>query len=185
MRNNKGVTLIELIVVVALILVAIPIYWYYINMSVKDNATLNDKVAVQTSVNTLMNQLQRDIQEARNPINPNTNNYTDIGDDGFLICKPEASDGKYQSVLYKFNDTTHTVTGTYNLKLSIEVGEDIDILDNTNDSPDMYVSEYNYINDISLTKDGETGIKVMIDGEIKDKSHYKLSNTYYTRNTIF
>lgn len=180
LKRNKGVTLIELIIVIGLIALIIPLYWYYINSSVEDDAVINDKILVQSSVNALMNQLQRDIQEARNPINPSSD-YTTVKDDGFLIRKPESIEGKFQSVLYKFDEDNNKVIVTYNLKLTI-TGNNVEI--NDVESPDKYTSEYNFIEDFSLTKEGTDGVKVMIDGKISNKSHYNLSNTYYTRNTI-
>lgn len=175
--RNKGVTLIEVIVVVVLIFLVIPLFWNYINSSVEDNATINNKIAVQSTVNALMNRLQQDIQEARCPINPNTteDEYMDIEDDGFLICKPENA-----SVLYKLNKDTGVVTVYYDLSLlgKIENGK-VKNLELGNSET------YNDINSITLTKIGEKGLKVNIRGEIDSKSGYSLENTYYTRNTTF
>ena len=98
MKSNKGVTLVELIIAMALIFIVLPFAWNYINSSIQDNATINNKVAVQSSVNSLMNQLQKDVQEARYPINPNSEDYIDVKADGFLICKPNVYDEEGNTV---------------------------------------------------------------------------------------
>lgn len=191
MKGNRGFTLVELIVVVALMFIILPFAWNYINSSIEDSANINNKVAVQSSVNALMSQLQKDIQEARYPINPNKEDYIDVEDDGFLICKPRTSDESgnivEQSVLYKFDEENRIVEVINGAKLIIpgsgETEYEIDISDAT-------TGRYDYIKEFSLEKvensDGvNNGVKVEIRGEIDQKSGYSLSNVYYTRNTIF
>ena len=191
MKSNKGVTLVELIIAMALIFIVLPFAWNYINSSIQDNATINNKVAVQSSVNSLMNQLQKDIQEARYPINPNLEDYIDVKDDGFLICKPNAYDEEgntvYQSVIYKFDEENRKVTIVNGIRLvppamgKTEYGID--------DSNANY-NEFNFIKKFILEKEINSsgvnnGVKVEIRGEIDNKSGYSLNNVYYTRNTIF
>lgn len=184
-RDNKGITLVELIVVLALILIVIPFAWDYMNSSLEDSATINNKVAVQSSVNALMTQLQRDIQEASRPINSNDEDYIgskelgadnegrlETGTEGFLIRKPDR-DGKKQSVLYEFYEDGKKVVVTSGL----------DFEDPT-DTSESTVAEYNFIKDIKLKKVGENGVDVYIRGELDSKSGYTLTNVYYTRNTI-
>lgn len=191
MKGNRGVTLVELIIVVALMFIVLPFAWNYINSSIEDSANINNKVAVQSSVNALMSQLQKDIQEARYPINPNKEDYIDVEDDGFLICKPRTSDESgnivEQSVLYKFDEENRIVEVINGVKLitpgSGETEYEIDISDAT-------TGRYDYIKEFTLEKvensDGvNNGVKVEIRGEIDQKSGYSLSNVYYTRNTIF
>lgn len=183
MKNNKGITMIEVIVVIALLFIILPFSWDYINSSLEDNSTLNNKMMVQNSVNSLMNQLQRDIQEARCPINPNVTNYIDVKEDGFLICKPNGLDEGnhivYQNVLYKFNESENKVVAEFGLELD-GYRPDYGII-----RAGSTIGEYNYIKDISLDRVGDNGIKVYIRGEIDEKSGYTMTNTYYTRNTIF
>ena len=198
MKNNKGVTLVELIIAMALIFLVLPFAWDYINSSLLDSATINNKNMVQSSVNALMTQIQRDIQEARCPINPNSETYVDVKNDGFLICKPMV-DGSYQSVLYEFNEAEKKVV----VKMGIElVPPGIDETEYGIREENITVTEYVYIKNFNLTQvfdidvDDEVyddakvnkvnnGVKVEIRGEIDEKSGYTLTNTYYTRNTIF
>lgn len=181
MRNNKGITLVELVVVIGLIFLVLPFAWDYMISSVEDSATITNKVAVQNSVQALMNQLQKDIQEGRYPINP-TDKYDEIdSENGFLICKPGDT-----SVIYKFDLTKKQVTLKDNLRLE---REDLTIKA-VNETPETNVGVYDYIKEITLEKvsdsDGvNNGIKVYIRGEADEKSGFTLTNTYYTRNTIF
>lgn len=193
-KNNKGITLIELIVALALMMLVLPFAWDYMNSGIQDSATINNKVAVQTSVNALMTQLQRDIQEARCPINPNSESYIGIDDDGnfgldtdgFLICKPNGTgENLYQSTLYEFDEENKKVIVTSGLKIyqingfgSNEYGIDYS---NSN----VTTGDYNFIKDITLKRIGDNGIDIYIRGELDSKSGYTLTNTYYTRNTIF
>lgn len=172
-----------------------PFAWDYMNSSIEDTATINNKVAVQTSVNALMTQLQRDIQEARCPINPNSENYIGIDDDGnfgldkdgFLICKPNGTgDNLYQSVLYEFDKENKKVIVTSGLRIYQPAGIGTDEYDKAEDGPNVTKGEYNFIKEITLKRnDKKDGIEVYIRGEIDSKSGYTLTNTYYTRNTIF
>jgi len=193
MKNNKGVTLVEIIIATALIFIVLPIIWNYIISSVEDTATLNDKMAVQGSVNALMTQLQRDIQEARCPINPNTSKYIKIheGSFKFLICKPNSNtnnDGKPQNVVYEWNKDKKIVTLYQGVTLippktgsnTSETEYDVDL-----DEEGIDIATYDYISDIELKKVGNNGIDVYIRGEISEKAGYTLNNTYYTRNTVF
>ncbi len=191
MKSNKGVTLVELIIAMALIFIVLPFAWNYINSSIQDNAVINNKVAVQSSVNSLMNQLQKDVQEARCPINPNSEDYADVKTDGFLICKPNAYDEEgniiYQSVIYKFDEENRKVTIVNGIKLnSPEIGEAEYGIDDSNAT----YNEFDFIKTFILEKEINSsgvnnGIKIDIRGEIDSKSGYSLNNVYYTRNTIF
>lgn len=195
MKGNRGVTLVELIIVVALMFIVLPFAWNYINSSIEDSANINNKVAVQSSVNALMSQLQKDIQEARYPINPNTGEYTKVEGKGFLICKPRTFDESgnvvEQNVLYKFDEENRIVEVINGVQLitpgSGETDYEIDISDAT-------TGRYDYIKTFKLEKVYNSddvnnrvnnGVKVEIRGEIDQKSGYSLSNVYYTRNTIF
>lgn len=198
--DNKGITLIEIIVALTLMMIVLPFAWDYINGSIKDTATINNKVAVQNSVNALMTQLQRDIQEARCPINPNEKIYVGnkdldgefgfytggkfgIGEYGVLICKPDGEGNDYGSVLYEFDEVNKKVTVSSGLKIGRTGGSgDYDKLEN---GENTIVGDYNFIKEITLTRVGENGVKVYIRGGIDSKSGYTLTNTYYTRNTIF
>ena len=191
MKSNKGVTLVELIIAMALIFIVLPFAWSYINSSIQDNATINNKVAVQSSVNSLMNQLQKDVQEARYPINPNSEDYIDVKADGFLICKPNVYDEEgntvYQSVIYKFDEENRKVTIMNGIKLVPPgIGETEYGIDDSNAT----YNEFNFIKTFILEKEINSsgvnnGVKVEIRGEIDNKSGYSLNNVYYTRNTIF
>lgn len=187
MKNNKGITLIELIVVLALIFLVLPFAWDYINSSLVESTTINNKNMVQSSVNALMTHVQRDIQEARCPINPNSDTYVDVKTDGFLICKPKI-EGTSQNVLYEFNEAEKKVV----VKTGVEVRSPDPRFGETEykvEEDDVTVTEYVYIKDFKLTKvmdiDVNNGVEVYIRGEIDEKSGYTLTNTYYTRNTMF
>lgn len=191
MKCNKGVTLVELIIAMALIFIVLPFAWNYINSSIQDNATINNKVAVQTSVNSLMNQMQKDVQEARYPINPNTEDYIDAESDGFLICKPNAYDDEgntvYQSVLYKFDEENSRVTVVSGIKLVPPgIGETEYGIDDSNASYNRFDFIKSFDLERQINSNGiNNGVKIEIRGEIDSKSGYSLNNVYYTRNTLF
>jgi type II secretory pathway pseudopilin PulG len=188
--DNRGITLIEIIVALALMMLIIPIAWNFMNSSVKDTATINNKVAVQSSVNALMTQLQRDIQEARCPINSNNENYVGIDEngkigikeEGFIIRKPGADENP-QSVSYEFDAENKKVVVTSGLRLKVPTfGSTEFVIDEENSN--KVIAEYDFIKEFTLKRVGDNGVEVYIRGEIDSKSGYTLTNTYYTRNTI-
>ncbi len=191
MRDNRGFTLVELIVVVALMFIILPFAWNYINSSIEDSANINNKMVVQSSVNSLMSQLQKDIQEARYPINPNTSKYTKVEENGFLICKPRTFDesGNFidQNVLYKFDEENRIVEVMNGVQLITPGSGETDYEISTDNAT---TGRYEYIKAFKLEKvynsdKVNNGVKIEIRGEIDQKSGYSLSNVYYTRNTIF
>jgi prepilin-type N-terminal cleavage/methylation domain-containing protein len=77
-KNNKGITLIEVIVVLGVIGLMAPIIMNYVIEAFKNNATLTEKVRIQTTVSALMNNLERNIKEADIPITQSADSGKDV-----------------------------------------------------------------------------------------------------------
>jgi len=178
-KKNRGFTLVELILVMACIGLVLVFFWSILQSTSEDTYTINDKIAVQTSVTSLMNIIQKDIQEAK--IVTIEENGTEKGIvliDGakYIFNTYNAAPLVYndKTVVYEFDVGNRTVT-------------------RTEGSGNNAVSVYSDIADFSMTKvegSSKYGIKVDIQGgkEPKDaevdKSRYSLSSTYYARNTL-
>ena len=180
--GEKGITMVEIIIATALFFVVIPLIWNNINSSIEDSANINNKMLVQTSVNALMNNIQKNVQEASMPITDSPENIEceadSIAEDG------EGSGGSIKLlkpggvvVTYTFDDEAETVKFTMKDK-------DDNLLD---------AGGYEHISKFSVEyKHSETepgvhkvnGLSVTVVGRIDKKSNYTMTNEYYTRNTI-
>jgi len=141
-------------------------FWTMLNSSSEDAYTLNDKVAVQSSVTSLMNIIQQDVQEAKiMQIGDNTGEY------GIMVSN--ANDE------YKFGDVIYTFDSANRKVIRVKDGSK---------------SEYDYIYYFSMSnveKETQKGYGVsvsikgskVLQGEELVRTRYDLSSTYYTRNT--
>jgi len=179
--RERGITLVEIIIVVALMFVVLPFAWDYINGAVQDQANVTNKNIVQTSVTQLMNNMQQQVQEASFPIMEKE----DVG--GLRgSAKTEESEGaggsitlnKPDGVTAKYTYDEETATVSYELKDKVQL---IDSAEYGN------ISEFTVIPVLTEKDDGTkpiNGLNITIVGRIDDKSSYSLTNEYYTRNTI-
>ena len=164
MKRNRGVTLVELIVVMACLGMVTLFFWWILNSSTEDRYTLTEKMEVQNSVTALLNIIQQDIQEAKI--------YNISGQKGILDVTGEPT--------YKFKNFEY-VFSVDSRKVTKKIGSEV-------------VAEYGDIIAFKLKKvenGGKYGVEVKITGGKKpmdyeglDKSRYSLNSTFYTRNTI-
>ena len=173
MKKNKGFTLVELIVVLACFVMVTGFFWTMLNSSSEDSYTLNDKVAVQSSVTSLMNIIQQDVQEAKI--------FTKDSDEKIIVyINSETSDGAeyyLKDVAYIFQKGTRCV-----FRKTIDA-----------EGKGKTSNTYSDIVEFSMTpvkNSGKYGVEVnIIGGKVNweygehDKSKYELNATYYTRNT--
>lgn len=187
MKNNKGFTLVELIIVASLLTMVTFFFWNILNSSSEDSYTLTEKVEVQNSVTTLMNTIQKDVQEAK-IVQKNSE------DDKRILISRENGDEKCYIFNTYLDDTEgsayynqDTVEYTFNPKSMTVIRKK-----GTDDTTD--IAEYNNIIEFSLESipddNNKYGVKVNIRGGKKpisyeglDKSRYSLNSTFYTRNT--
>ena len=102
LKKNKGFTLIELIIVLALLTGVLAFFWKILGSSSKDAYTINDKIEVQNSVTSLMNIIQQDVQEAKIVL---------VSDTKYGIFRTVASSDKiYEDKVYEFGDTNNKKT---------------------------------------------------------------------------
>jgi len=182
--NEKGITMVEVILVMALLFVILPILWDYMNSALVDSANINNKVVVQTSVNQLMNNMQRHVQEASMPI---TYSATDLHGEAASVAEDKiGSDGSI--ILRKPGNVF--VTYSYDKERAV-----VTYVKEDDENPDQ--AEYSNIVKFDvvrlgsdmISESGETvkkvnGLRITITGRIDEKSNYTLTNEYYTRNTI-
>ena len=180
MRKNRGFTLVELIIVMACLSMVTLFFWTILSSSSEDTYTINEKIEVQTSVTSLMNRIQKDIQEAE-LITVNSDIETGIiikiEANRYIFNTNYASGGisyETDTIEYLFDEENRTVTRNEG-KSSSSVGS-------------VY---YNIVSfEMTPVKKDKYGAKVEIvggrkpiDPEETDRSRYELSSTYYTRNT--
>lgn len=186
--GEKGVTMVELIVVVALIFVILPIIWDYINGSILDSANINNKVAVQTTVNKLMNNIEQQVQEASNPVTETVTALHGVAksvDDDASGAGGSITIKKPNGVLVSYTYDPEREVVTYNKSVKDGSGE-------TADSAEFdYIVKFDVVPlGSNVTSDSGdvimkvNGLKVTIVGRIDNKSNYTLTNEYFTRNTI-
>ena len=158
MKRNKGFTLVELIIVMACLGMVTLFFWTVLDSSSKDSYTLNEKIIVQSSVTSLMNIVQQDVQEAKIfPISDTEKHIVDVDEDIY----------SFSSIKYSFDKTSRTVTRTQGS--SVSTYNDIAVFSMTAIKKDKYGVEVKIIG-------GKTG-----DGT--DRTRYELNSTFYTRNT--
>lgn len=157
LKKNAGLTLIEVIIVVALLAVATSGIGIMLNNSFKESNTLSGKVHVQNSVVALMNKFEQTIKEASVPIA-----NSDFAGNQIIIFKPNSE------VLFTFDSETSIVTC-----------EEKDLEGNL-----LGKIEYPYIKSINvLLKSSAFGALVDLKGS-DGINEYSLNNVYYSRNTI-
>jgi len=176
--DEKGITMVEIIIAVSLFFVIMPIIWSNINSSIEDSANINNKILVQTSINALMNNIQKNVQEASMPITDLVRNIDceadSVAEDG------EGEDGSVRLlkpggvvVTYTFDSETETVK----FVMTDRHGDTIDA------GGYEYVSKFAV--DYKESEENEVnGLSVTVVGKIDSKSSYTMTNEYYTRNTI-
>jgi len=156
-RRNAGITLMEIIIVVALIGITVPIVTILIKNAFQNSNTMSDKVEVQTSVTALMNKFEQTIKEATIPVA--TNSFVN---NSITIYKPKGE------VIFTFIPEDNTVTCE------------------EKDSEGSIIDKTKYANieliDVTLKSSGYGALVEITGGE--NSSEYSLSNVYYSRNTI-
>lgn len=170
MRENKGLTLVELIIVMACISGVTLFFWTILNSASEDSYTINDKIEVQTGVTSLMNAIQQDIQEAKiYNISATERHIISVEEeelpDNKKIYTYSFAAGEFS---YVFNESTRSVVR------------------NQNGTSSTYYNIENF--SITPIKKEKYGAEVSILGKkINDeanKSRYQLNSTFYTRNTL-
>jgi len=167
-KKNNAFTLVELIIVLACLSGVTIFFWTILDSSSKDSYTLTDKMMVQTSVTSLMNVLQQDIQEARIKIDGENKVIFLYEDDEYVMS----------DVTYVFDKSNRTVTrkkGTENA-----VYDNIGYFSMKNISGKNFGAEVRIIGgkEIVVTVSGESLTETF------DKTRYELNSSYYTRNTM-
>ena len=173
MRKNKGITIIEVIIVVASLSLVTMFFWTVLSSSTDDTSTITDKVEVQNSVIVLMNLLQSDVQQALPKISAS-------GVNGIFYREQEnlyIINGVDGLVRYEFDEDERTVKRIVGLTEEGEV------------ESDSAISEHINITEFLVTSTSNSmGAEIRIVGgknpnsEV-DRSRYELNSTFYTRNT--
>lgn len=163
-KRNKGLTLAELILALGLFVLVSGIVGKYIVDTFRDNATIANKVMLQTTVSALMNDLERNIVEADIPV------------------LTETSDNEVSAELAKTIEIRKP--GGAISRFSFEPDEKV-VTYNEIDNEDNIVSTVTFANIVKFyaEKVGNNGLIVEVRAEAT-RASYELKNTYYTRNTI-
>ncbi len=177
MKQNKGFTLVEIVIVLACLVGVLAFFWKILESSSKDAYTINEKMEVQNSVASLMNIIQQDTQEAK-IILISENTYG-------IFTTPVNSSKVYENKKYEFGNESNKRTYEFDssnktvTRISIKGG-------------DVETGTYYNIVGFSLKPINKPnyGVEVDIIGGKKDydtaeldKSRYSLNSTFYTRNT--
>ena len=115
MKKNNAFSLIELIFVVVCFGMVTAFFWVILESSSKDSYTLNDKVEVQTSVTSLMNIIQKDVQEAklirRDDEIPKKVVFTSVNNGEYKFTEDDYVPGRvsYYTIKYIENGTEKTI----------------------------------------------------------------------------
>ena len=179
MKSNKGFTLIELVIVIALLTGVLGFFWKILDSSSKDAYTINDKIEVQNSVTSLMNIVQQDVQEAKIILRPDDEYgifYAE--EDSNMIYEGKEyvfGDGTNKKI-YEFDDSSKTVTRTSIKGENTETGVFNNIIGFSFKKPEK---KPNYGVEVDII-----GGKKDYDSSEIDKSRYNLNSTFYTRNTM-
>lgn len=155
--KNKGITLMEVILVVALVGIMVPIVTLLIKNAFSDSNTLSQRVKIQNAVIALMNKFEQTIKEADIPVANSS-----FQNNKMLILKPNGE------TLFTFVPETSTV-----------ICEEKDLEGNI-----LATTEYEDITGIDVQlKYGGYGATIELTGG-KDNNTYSVNNVYYSRNTI-
>jgi len=163
LKKNGGFTIVELIVVMACFGLVALFFWTMLSSSSEDTYTLTEKVEVQTSVTSLMNIIQKDIQEAK-IVNLSA-------EKGIVRVSGDNYNFNNGGIVYTFEASKRTVTRTEGS--SVSKYDDIIVFSMNPIKGEKYGAEVKII-----------GGKKPINTDELDKSRYELRSTYYTRNTI-
>ena len=180
MKQNKGFTLVELIIVLACLTGVLGFFWKILESSSKDAYTINEKMEVQNSVTSLMNAIQKDTQEAKIMFISAENTYA------IFVADESNSDKIYEDKEYEFGEESNkkiyefdaankTVTRTNTVGEITTVGTYDNII-GFSLKPIVNKSKYGVEVDI-------IGGKKDYDSAEIDKSKYTLNSTFFTRNT--
>lgn len=160
-KENKGFTLVELIIVMACLGIVLIFFWTMLSSSSEDTSTITEKVEVQNSVTSLMNIIQQDVQEAKiYNISESEAGIVNIGSNAY----------SFSNVNYTFDSTKKTVTRE------------------TSEGSSVYNDIVSFSME-RATGSSKYGVNVKITGGKKsiserDKSRYSLESMFYSRNTI-
>ena len=171
-RKNKGFTLVEVIIVLSCLSMVTLFFWSILNSSSEDSYTLNEKIEVQTSVTSLMNIVQQDIQEAKI--------YNISATEKGIITKVDGEDEyELSGVSYTFDKANRTVER--------RAGEAVEVYDDIAYFSLTPVKKERYGATVKIIGGKKVEVNVEIEGgkevfnETFDKSRYELNSTYYTR----
>ena len=162
MRRNKGFTLVEIIVVLACLGTVTVFFWTVLNSASKDSYTINDKIVIQSSVTSLMNIIQEDVQEAKIIL-------TNSGKKG--IVNINGTTYQFGDITYTFNEEKKTVTRIEKSGANATYSDIVSFSITAADNTEKYGVDVSIIGGRKAV--GET-----------DRLRYSLNSTYYTRNTI-
>ena len=179
MKRNKGFTLVELIIVLACLTGVLGFFWKILESSSKDAYTINDKIEVQSSVTSLMNIIQQDVQEAKIILVSETTYgiFTAPIDSNKIYENKKYEFGEESNKkIYEFDTSNKTVTRTSIKGENTEIGVFGNIVGISFKKPEK---KPNYGVEVDIIG----GKKDYNSSEI-DKSRYNLNSTFYTRNTL-
>ena len=163
MRRNKGFSLVELIIVMACLGFVILFFWNVLNSTSEDSYTIGHKIEVQNSVTSLMNQIEKDVQEAK---------IFSISADAKGIIVADNFNHFYKfadtsDIEYEFDDENFFVTRTH--------GEESTVFNNITEFSMFPIENEKYGVEVKIVGNKE--------GKTYEKTRYSLSSTFYTRNT--
>jgi len=176
LRKNSGFTLVELIIVLACLSMVTLFFWSILSSSSEDSYTLTDKVAVQSSVTSLMNIIEKDVQEARIITSVDTGDKWIVLIDGNKYVFNTASLAGYndRTIEYVFDEANGIVTRS--------LGKE----DTTDKSVYRDIKEFSMSS--SVGEKYRVDVKIVggkeLDPSKHDKSRFELNSTFYSRNTI-
>lgn len=178
MKQNKGFTLVELIIVLACLTGVLGFFWKILESSSKDAYTINDKMEVQNSVTSLMNAIQKDTQEAKIILISETTYgifSTSIDSDKIYEDKKYEFGEESNKKIYEFDASNKTVTRTNTIGENVITGTYDNII---GFSLKSIVNKSKYGVEVDII-----GGKKDYDSTEIDKSKYTLNSTFFTRNT--
>lgn len=179
MKKNSGLTLVELMITISILAVVIGAVWWMLEDASTDTYTLTDKVDVQNSVTSLMNVLQRDIQQAS--IKPIDIDGDDEADKNSIFSNISENEWVINNnIKYKLDGKT--VTREANSETAIYYNiVDLEIKSTSDELGNLGI----------MSSSDDLGAKIRIVGgknatnaDDTDKTRYEMNSTFYTRNTI-
>ena len=180
MKSNRGFTLVELIVVLTSLTAIAAFFWIVLDSSSKDSFTITNKVEVQSSVTSLMNVLQQDIQESFPKLDEDGINsiFFNTGEDDVYVIND------LRLVRYEFDRENMRVTRITNINEYTGEAKAESVYDVYNNICDIKVEQVLDGSGANITiYGGKKPILTEADKSVVDKARYELNSTYYTRNT--